>query len=37
MKAAHNLDFTSGEGTNSKPNSSFIHYSKEHVVDNLRG
>jgi hypothetical protein len=37
MKASRNLDLDSGNGTNSKPNLSFIHYSKEHVIDNLSG
>jgi hypothetical protein len=37
IKAARNLDFTSKKGTNSRHSSSFIHYSNEHVIDNLGG
>jgi hypothetical protein len=37
MKAACNLDLSAGKGTKTRPNSSFIHFSNEHVVDNIRG
>jgi hypothetical protein len=37
IKAACNLDFTSEKGNSSKPHASFIHYSNENVIDNLKG
>jgi hypothetical protein len=36
IKAARNLDFTKEKDNNSSPHTSFIHFSNECVVDNLK-
>jgi hypothetical protein len=36
MKAAHNLDASFNQGTNDTSGKSFLHFTREHVVDNLK-